>query len=39
MTVSDLICVNHEGEVVEGDGPLNKAAFAIHGQIHQARPT
>ncbi|MGK0333032.1 MAG: ribulose-5-phosphate 4-epimerase/fuculose-1-phosphate aldolase, partial [Minisyncoccia bacterium] len=38
MTVSDLICVNHEGEVVEGDGPLNQAAFAIHGQIHQARP-
>ncbi len=38
MKVSDLICVNHEGEVVEGDGPLNQAAFAIHGQIHQARP-
>jgi ribulose-5-phosphate 4-epimerase/fuculose-1-phosphate aldolase len=38
MTVSDLICVSHEGEVVEGNGPLNQAAFAIHGQIHQARP-
>ncbi len=38
MKVSDLICVNHEGDVVEGDGPLNAAAFAIHGQIHQARP-
>ncbi len=38
MTVSDLICVDHSGNVVEGDGPLNQAAFAIHGQIHQARP-
>lgn len=38
MTVSDLICVNHDGEIVEGEGSLNQAAFAIHGQIHQARP-
>ena len=38
MTVSDLICVDHTGEIVEGDGALNQAAFAIHGQIHQARP-
>ncbi|WP_420453043.1 class II aldolase/adducin family protein [Ilumatobacter sp.] len=38
MTVSDLICVDHSGEIVEGDGALNQAAFAIHGQIHQARP-
>jgi ribulose-5-phosphate 4-epimerase/fuculose-1-phosphate aldolase len=35
---SDLILVNHEGEVVEGDRPVNKAAFAIHSQIHDARP-
>ena len=38
MTVSDLICVDHAGNVVEGNGPLNQAAFAIHGQLHQARP-
>ena len=38
MKVSDLICVDHEGNIVEGDGSLNGAAFAIHGQIHQARP-
>ncbi len=38
MTVSDLICVDHDGNVVEGDGALNAAAFAIHGQIHKARP-
>jgi len=38
MTVSDLILVNHEGEVVEGDRPVNGAAFAIHSQLHAARP-
>ncbi len=38
MTVSDLILVNHEGQVVEGDRPVNTAAFAIHSQIHAARP-
>jgi len=38
MTVSDLILVNHVGEVVEGDKPVNAAAFAIHSQIHAARP-
>lgn len=38
MTVSDLILVNDEGQVVEGDRPVNTAAFAIHSQIHAARP-
>jgi ribulose-5-phosphate 4-epimerase/fuculose-1-phosphate aldolase len=38
MTVSDLICVDHTGAIVEGEGSLNQAAFAIHGQIHKARP-
>ena len=38
IKVSDLILVNHKGEVVEGDKPVNAAAFAIHSQIHQARP-
>ena len=37
-TVSDLILVSHTGEVVEGDKPVNAAAFAIHSQIHAARP-
>jgi ribulose-5-phosphate 4-epimerase/fuculose-1-phosphate aldolase len=36
--VSDLILVNHKGEVVEGDRPVNAAAFAIHSQVHAARP-
>jgi ribulose-5-phosphate 4-epimerase/fuculose-1-phosphate aldolase len=38
IRVSDLILVNHEGEVVEGDMPVNGAAFAIHSQVHAARP-
>ncbi|MGH9295420.1 MAG: class II aldolase/adducin family protein [Acidimicrobiales bacterium] len=38
IRVSDLLLVNHDGEVVEGEGPLNRAAFAIHSQVHAARP-
>ena len=35
---ADLILVNHRGEVVEGNAPVNGAAFAIHSQVHAARP-
>jgi ribulose-5-phosphate 4-epimerase/fuculose-1-phosphate aldolase len=38
IKVSDLILVNEAGEVVEGDEPINAAAFAIHSEIHKARP-
>lgn len=38
MRASDLILVNHRGEVVEGKYPVNGAAFAIHSQVHAARP-
>jgi len=38
ISVSDLIKVNDKGEVVEGDALVNGAAFAIHSQIHAARP-
>jgi ribulose-5-phosphate 4-epimerase/fuculose-1-phosphate aldolase len=38
IRASDLILVNHQGEVVEGDRPVNTAAFVIHSQIHAARP-
>ena len=38
IRVSDLILVNDQGEVVEGDRPVNAAAFAIHSQVHRARP-
>jgi ribulose-5-phosphate 4-epimerase/fuculose-1-phosphate aldolase len=38
IRVKDLILVNAVGEVVEGNWPLNAAAFAIHSQVHAARP-
>lgn len=38
IKASDLIRVNHLGDVVEGEHPVNEAAFAIHSQIHALRP-
>jgi ribulose-5-phosphate 4-epimerase/fuculose-1-phosphate aldolase len=38
IRTSDLIRVNHHGEVVEGDYHVNEAAFCIHSQVHAARP-
>ncbi|GAA5055810.1 ribulose-5-phosphate 4-epimerase/fuculose-1-phosphate aldolase [Thermocatellispora tengchongensis] len=38
IRVSDLILVNHDGEVVDGRYHVNRAAFAIHSMIHKARP-
>src|ERR1700729_4260778 len=38
IRVSNLMLVNDKGEIVEGKHPLNGAAFAIHSQIHKARP-
>ena len=38
IRVSDLLLVNSEGEIVKGDAPVNRAAFAIHSQVHEARP-
>ena len=38
VRVKDLILVNDHGEVVDGTWPLNAAAFAIHSQVHAARP-
>ena len=38
IRVSDLILVNDKGEVVEGNAMVNGAAFAIHSQVHAARP-
>ena len=34
----DLLLVDHSGEVIEGEWPVNRAAFAIHSAIHRARP-
>jgi ribulose-5-phosphate 4-epimerase/fuculose-1-phosphate aldolase len=38
IRVRDLILVDHRGEVVHGEWPVNAAAFAIHSQVHSARP-
>jgi ribulose-5-phosphate 4-epimerase/fuculose-1-phosphate aldolase len=38
VKVHDLILVDHEGTVVHGNRPVSAAAFAIHSQIHAARP-
>ena len=38
IRVRDLLLVNALGEVVDGTWPVNAAAFAIHSQIHAARP-
>jgi ribulose-5-phosphate 4-epimerase/fuculose-1-phosphate aldolase len=38
VKVSDLLLVNSHGEIVIGDAPLNRAAFAIHAALHEARP-
>ncbi|RJQ73052.1 class II aldolase/adducin family protein [Pseudonocardiaceae bacterium YIM PH 21723] len=38
IKASDLILVDHEGTVVHGDRAVNRAAFVIHSQVHQARP-
>ncbi|KAL4815423.1 class II aldolase/adducin N-terminal [Aspergillus spinulosporus] len=38
IKVSDLILVDEDGNVVEGDEPVNLPAFAIHSEIHKARP-
>ena len=37
IRVSDLLLVRHDGTIVQGDRPLNQAAFAIHSQVHAAR--
>ena len=38
IKVSNLIRVSHDGKVIEGNGVLNTAAFAIHSRVHEARP-
>lgn len=38
IKVSDLLLVNEKGEVVVGNRPVNRAAFAIHSSVHAARP-
>jgi ribulose-5-phosphate 4-epimerase/fuculose-1-phosphate aldolase len=37
IRVSDLLLVDFDGRVVEGERPVNAAAFAIHSEIHRSR--
>lgn len=36
--IDDLVHVDHDGTVLNGDRRVNAAAFAIHSQVHAARP-
>ncbi len=38
ITVSDLLLVKEDGEIIQGSRPINPAAFFIHSAIHKARP-
>ncbi|KAI0429008.1 class II aldolase/adducin N-terminal [Xylaria sp. FL1042] len=38
ITVSDLVCVTEDAEVVSGKHAVNAAGFAIHSEIHKAHP-
>lgn len=38
VRASDLVLVDEGGTVVEGTRTVNRAAFAIHSQVHAARP-
>lgn len=38
IKASDLILVGHDGTLLHGNRPVNRAAFVIHSQVHAARP-
>jgi len=38
LCASDLLLVDLDGQLVMGEGAVNAAAFAIHSEIHRARP-
>lgn len=38
IKVSDLVLVDHDGTILDGEGPINQAGFAIHSELHKARP-
>ncbi|MFI6643997.1 class II aldolase/adducin family protein [Streptomyces sp. NPDC050504] len=38
IKASDLILVDHEGNLLHGGRPVNRAAFVIHAAVHRARP-
>lgn len=38
MQVSDLVQVSHDGEILQGKGPVNPAGLLLHTAVHRARP-
>jgi ribulose-5-phosphate 4-epimerase/fuculose-1-phosphate aldolase len=38
ITADSLLLVDTEGTVVQGEGIVNRAAYAIHSRVHAARP-
>jgi ribulose-5-phosphate 4-epimerase/fuculose-1-phosphate aldolase len=38
VKASNLILVDHEGTVVQGDWAVNRAGFVLHAAIHEANP-
>jgi len=38
VKVSNLILVDHDGRVVEGDHAVNRAGFVLHAAVHEAHP-
>jgi ribulose-5-phosphate 4-epimerase/fuculose-1-phosphate aldolase len=38
LTVGELVQVNHRGEILCGEGPVNPAALLLHTALHQMRP-
>ncbi|WP_174291581.1 class II aldolase/adducin family protein [Sphingomonas bacterium] len=38
IKVSNLVLVDHNGNILQGDYPINQAGFAIHSELHKARP-
>ena len=38
LTSNNLILVDEDGNLAEGEGRINRAAYAIHAKVHEARP-
>lgn len=38
IKVRDLLLVDGEGNILQGEHPLNRGAFVIHSEIHKRRP-
>jgi ribulose-5-phosphate 4-epimerase/fuculose-1-phosphate aldolase len=38
ITVSDLVQVNHAGEILQGNRPVNPVGLLLHSAVHEARP-